>query len=631
MSAPPKPEPPVRFRPRALVLLVSGAALAVAAIASHDSIPLLLAVPLLFGPVAAGLGAARGIGGYRSHWSVDGSREAVEITGRLARSPSGRTAGVFSDLLPAANRSSSANRPRWRRLPRVWPSGCTGPRPYPCLISVARPALVWRDPLGLVERDVPVEGEAIRVQRFPPELARAARAPLRRTTPLPGEVRARQLGPSGEFFGIRPYGSGDTVRQVNWTATARAGRMLANDFRVERTGDLLIVVDLRPSSLGPEVDARLASVACAGAYGLAQSFLEQKARVGLAAVFGEYLTAIPLGSGRRQRYRILRALQAATVGEVAGPSERLAVSLRRYFPPGVTTALLSPLADDDSTLVLPHLRRRGFPAFVLSPSPVTLLAPSAAAPSEDDRRALRLLSLVRRRRVADAWSEAPVVDWDDYWSLAALTSFFARPPAGGRAHDPGRRLVAAGVRSAGPSVGPPRAPSWPLCSGSSAGCRSRSRSVSRPGPPSSPSASGAAGRPRPRGTASFRSSWPSVRSPSGPGPRSSRAPSRARPALPSCSGPGRHRASPDRGRPGRRVGPPGVVRRRRAARGVRPPDGPGGHRRGRGRDRCRLRPGRLGAARGASGTERVGPNDMTDGRVTRSAAYAVRAPTKGPS
>jgi methionyl-tRNA synthetase len=47
------------------------------------------------------------------------------------------------------------------------------------------------------------------------------------------------------------------------------------------------------------------------------------------------------------------------------------------------------LADDDSTLVLPHLRRRGFPAFVLSPSPVTLLAPAGGAPTEDDGRALQ--------------------------------------------------------------------------------------------------------------------------------------------------------------------------------------------------------------------------------------------------
>jgi uncharacterized protein (DUF58 family) len=426
VSAAEPPETPVRFRPRALVFLVTGAALAVAAIAAHDSVPLILAVPLLFGPVAAGLGAARGTGTYRVTWSVDGSRDEVEIVGQLRRTADRGVPGVlpiFYRPEPLVERAP----PEVERTPDGIEFRLHWAAPYPCLVSVARPAVVWRDPLGLVERDAAVEGEAVRVQRFPPELARAARAPLRRTTPLPGEVRARQLGPSGEFFGLRPYGPGDTLRQVNWSATARAGRVLANDFRVERTGDLLIVLDLRPSSLGPEVDARLASVACAGAYGLAQSFLEQKARVGLA-LYSEFLTAIPLGSGRRQRYRILRALQSATVGDVAGPSERLAVSLRRYFPPGVTTALISPLADDDSTLVLPHLRRRGYPTFVLSPSPVTLLARPAGPPTEDDGRALRLLHLVRRRRVADAWSEAPVVDWDDYWSLTALTSFFARPP-----------------------------------------------------------------------------------------------------------------------------------------------------------------------------------------------------------
>ncbi len=390
--------------------------------------PLFLAVPLLLGPVAAVVGSVRGVPAYRVSWSADGGRGAVDVVGAIEVSDGSHSVGVVPafprpeplvELAPTEVRST-ANGISFRLH---WSA------PYPCLVTIPPPSLVWHDPLGLLEREVPVEGEPLRVQRFPPELARAARAPLRRTTPLPGEVRARQLGRSGEFFGLRPYGPGDTGRQVNWTATARAGTMLANEFRVERTGDLLIVVDLRPTSLGPEIDARLASVACAGAYGLAQSFLAQKARVGLA-LYSEFVAAVPLASGRRQRFQILRALQAAAVGEVAGPSERLAVSLRRYFPPGVTTVLISPLADDDSTTVLPHLRRRGFPAFVLSPSPVHLLASSGGAPTEDDVRALRLLKLVRRRRVSEAWSEAPVVEWDDYWSLAALTSFFGRP--GGR-------------------------------------------------------------------------------------------------------------------------------------------------------------------------------------------------------
>jgi uncharacterized protein (DUF58 family) len=416
---------PLRFRPRALLLFGAAGALAVLAIATHNSVPLFLAVPLLLGPAAAATGAPRLPPSYRVSWTSEGSLGAVEVTGRLEPTGGGTTTG----LVPTFYRPE----PLVERGPaEIQPSqGGLGFRlhwsaPYPCLVSVARPVVHWRDPLGLVERTVTVEGEALRLQRFPPELARAARAPLRRTTPLPGEVRARQLGGAGEFFAIRPLTPSDTRRQVNWRATARAGRMLANDFRVERTGDLLIVLDLRPTSLGPEIDARLASVAAAGAYGLAQSFLEQKARVGLA-LYTDFVTSIPLGSGRRQRFRLLRALQTARVGETGGPAERLAVSLRRYFPPGVTTVLLSALADDESTMVLPHLRRRGFPAFVLSPSPVPLLGRTGARATPDDARAIRLLKLVRRRRIGEAWSEAPVVEWDDYWSLAALSSFFARP------------------------------------------------------------------------------------------------------------------------------------------------------------------------------------------------------------
>ena len=425
MSGAPAYDVALRFRPRALLMFAAGGVLAALAIAAHTPVPLFLAIPLLLAPVAGALLSGRQNAPGRVVWTVEGSLGAVEIRGRFDASDGRLGAGVLPvfyrpeplvEVAPPELTPSSGG----LEFAVHWSA------PYPCLVTVPRPALRWCDPLCLVERPVPVEGEPLRVQRFPPELARAARAPLRRTTPLPGEVRARPLGSAGEFFSLRPYAPGDTVRQVNWRATSRAGRMLANDFRVERTGDLLIVVDLRPTALGPELDARLASVACAGAYGLAQSFLEQKARVGLA-LFTDFVQPIPLGSGRRQRYRLLRALQGAAVGAEAGPPERLGVSLRRYFPPGVTTVLLSPLADDEATVVLPHLRRRGFPAFVLSPSPIPLLGGLSARPTEDDRRAVRLMRLVRRRRVADAWNEAPVVEWDDYWSLAPLTSFFARP------------------------------------------------------------------------------------------------------------------------------------------------------------------------------------------------------------
>ncbi|MCI4360471.1 MAG: hypothetical protein L3J91_02100, partial [Thermoplasmata archaeon] len=124
--------------------------------------------------------------------------------------------------------------------------------------------------------------------------------------------------------------------------------------------------------------------------------------VGLG-LFDEFLTAGPLGTGRLQRFRIAQALQRAELAETPGPSERLAVSMRRYFPPGVTTVLLSPLADEESLVVVTHLHRRGYPTVVLSPSPMPLITPPADAIGPDLAATLRLMHLVRRRRIGAAW------------------------------------------------------------------------------------------------------------------------------------------------------------------------------------------------------------------------------------
>lgn len=113
-----------------------------------------------------------------------------------------------------------------------------------------------------------------------------------------------------------------------------------------------------------------------------------------------------------------------------GPPERFAISVRRFFPPGVFTILVSPLLEEDAVTVLPHLQRRGFPTVVLSPSPLPLLGLSDV--TDEDRIAARLLRLVRRQRLGDVWRQAPVIDWDDYWSLGSLVQFLRNPALGRR-------------------------------------------------------------------------------------------------------------------------------------------------------------------------------------------------------
>jgi uncharacterized protein (DUF58 family) len=425
------PTPPsIRWRPAAIVLLGVGILFAAAAVAARDPVPLFLALPFLIAPVAAGIDLGEAPERLRLRWTDEGSGPQVTIFGSIEGASEAFLGRLVLDIeRPEPLEEAGA--------PRVAPDGdrlrfhLAWSVPHPCLASVPVPRVVARDRLGLAERDLPLDGEPLRVDRYPPEVTRVGAIHLRRTTPIPGEVRSRSMGRSGEFFSLRPVGPGDTRRQVNWRATARSGRLLANDFLADRTGDLLIVLDVRATSIGLVADQQLLAISRAAAHGIATAFLREKARVGVA-VYGEFLSVVPLGSGRAHGYRIERFLDEARISRAVGPDERLAVSLRRYYPPGLSTLLITPFADDESIDVLPHLRHRGFAPVVLSPSPIPLLARPAGRPSEDDRLAERLMHLVRRQRMSAVWREAPVLDWENYWSLAGLRGLFAGPRTGGR-------------------------------------------------------------------------------------------------------------------------------------------------------------------------------------------------------
>ncbi|HKS59970.1 MAG TPA: DUF58 domain-containing protein [Thermoplasmata archaeon] len=419
------PPPALHWRPRAIVLYAAGAIFGLLALLLRTPVPLFLAVPLLLAPVAAGLYLPNRPVRVRVEWEEEGEGPRVTIRGRLSAGPGVLSTSLFARFVrpeplleekPSSFRFTEAG----QEFRHFWKA------PFPCIADVPVPQVTWRDPLGLAESPLPVDGTPLPVERFPPELNRISRVQMERTTPLPGEVRSRALGRSGEFFSIRPVHPGDTPRQINWRASARAGTLLANDFLQERTGDVLLLLDLRPTSLGTGRDDKLLSVMRAAAIGIARAFLDQKTRVGLG-LFGEFLTAVPLGSGRRQRFRLLQALRRCRMGSEASPAERLAVSLRQYFPPGVLTLLISPLADEESLALLPHLRRRGYPVVVLSPSPVALLTPEAGTETPDDLSALRLMRLVRRQQVGQVWREAPAVDWEDFWSLGPLVHLLRRP------------------------------------------------------------------------------------------------------------------------------------------------------------------------------------------------------------
>jgi uncharacterized protein (DUF58 family) len=79
-----------------------------------------------------------------------------------------------------------------------------------------------------------------------PDLVAAFRLALAVRQGLFRETGQRSRGPLGlgtDFESIREYLPDDDVRQVNWPATARMGRPMSNQYRVEQDRDVLLVVD----------------------------------------------------------------------------------------------------------------------------------------------------------------------------------------------------------------------------------------------------------------------------------------------------------------------------------------------------------------------------------------------------
>jgi uncharacterized protein (DUF58 family) len=99
-------------------------------------------------------------------------------------------------------------------------------------------------PLGLATYDH-TAGEDVELLVYPDlpaarRLALAVRSGRFRDT---GHQSRGPLGLGTEFESIRDYLPDDDIRQVNWPATARLGRAMSNQYRVEQDRDVICVID----------------------------------------------------------------------------------------------------------------------------------------------------------------------------------------------------------------------------------------------------------------------------------------------------------------------------------------------------------------------------------------------------
>lgn len=265
------------------------------------------------------------------------------------------------------------------------------------------------DHLGLFRRQatLPAPGGFLVL----PEVNRLRQVAIRplRTRASAGLISARVGGPGVDFFGVREYQYGDSLRWVNWHATARhPRRIFTNEFEQERIADVGVILDARQRhDLFANGDS-LFEHAVRAAAALADTFLRGGNRVALLT-YGAGLTWVFPGYGRLQRERILQALGRAQTGE-SDIFETLEYLPTRLFPAHSQIVLVSPLCTDDlRTLV--RLRAHGYEILIVSPDPIAFEAAGVTAGryTAIGERLARLERTILLRRLRQAGIQ--VVDW----------------------------------------------------------------------------------------------------------------------------------------------------------------------------------------------------------------------------
>jgi uncharacterized protein (DUF58 family) len=188
----------------------------------------------------------------------------------------------------------------------------------------------------------------------------------RETQPYSGNEVARSKGEGIEFADIRLRAAGDSLRRINWRASARRGELWVNESHPERNTDVILFVDsFAEARLGREGTLDLTVRATAA---LADAYVRRRDRVGLIG-FGGVLRWLTPGSGIVQLYRIVDALLDTDV-VLSYSWKTLEVIPRRTLPPNALVVGLTPLLDPRGVHALLELRGRGVDVAALDVSPV---------------------------------------------------------------------------------------------------------------------------------------------------------------------------------------------------------------------------------------------------------------------
>jgi uncharacterized protein (DUF58 family) len=238
----------------------------------------------------------------------------------------------------------------------------------------------------------------------------------------PGLMQAKHAGVGTEFFGIRNYTSSDSFKKINWKSFARFNNLMVNEYELESTTDVILMVDCRDLQGIGTIKHNPLEYSIKAAVSITSHFLKRRDRVGLIA-YGRsdgHLNWIYPESGKKQLYKIIEELVSVHAFGDFPLNGVVFRAVTHMLPKKALIIFISSLEGDWSIeKAIQDLVARSFNVVVLSPSPIDIEY-SLFGNDEYSKLAHRILSIERDNFLSRLRNiGARVVDWNPALPLAA--------------------------------------------------------------------------------------------------------------------------------------------------------------------------------------------------------------------
>jgi uncharacterized protein (DUF58 family) len=278
-------------------------------------------------------------------------------------------------------------------------------------VRLGRLFIRYQSQLGFAERWAAAElSQAVRVL---PDLEQARQHALYLIRSRQVEMekrRRRQRGHGREFESLRDYRSGDDLRDICWTATARRHQLTTRIFEIERSQPVWIVLDagrlLRAEILQEQSDLRLSKLdfAVNAALSLAQVATQCGDRVGLLAYGRSIQFNVAVGRGALHVRTIVDCL-AQVRGEASEADHSRAARVllteqsRRSLVVWITDFAETPTTPEVIEYAMQMTRRHLVVFAAMNQPDLNLLAETTPRSTEEMYRHAAALEIAHRREV----------------------------------------------------------------------------------------------------------------------------------------------------------------------------------------------------------------------------------------